>query len=141
MTVRLRSMIKYYGKSGRAMLPFCMGYLPLCIAALDFSFLCSKYRVVQTKEERVKLALSLASGASLDEWTGTPLLTLLYNSGEGRAKVLWKGRPSIWPIALLYLGMWGPTMSRNHCHVNQHTRLKCVPGKLFYRAAISDSYP
>ena len=35
----------------------------------------------------------------------------------------------------------GTYMSRNHCHVNQHTRLKCVPGKLFYRAAISDSYP
>lgn len=80
----------------------------ISIAALDFSFLCSKYRVVQAKEELVKLALLLASGTSLDNWTGTPLLTLLYNSGEGQAKVHWEGRPSRWPITLLYLGTWGP---------------------------------
>lgn len=80
----------------------------LSIAALDFSFLCSKYRVVQSKEELVKLALSIASGTNLDKWTGTSLLTLLYNSGEGLAPVRWKNRPSVWPIALLYLGTWGP---------------------------------
>ena len=78
------------------------------IAALDFSFLRSKYRVIQAKEELVRLALSLASGDDIETWTGTPLLVLLHNSGEGRAKVRWQDRPSAWPIALLYLGTWGP---------------------------------
>jgi hypothetical protein len=94
-------------RAGMVALALTTGFT-ISIAALDFSFLCSKYRVVQAKEELVKLALSLASGMSLDKWTGTPLLTLLYNSGEGRAKVRWKGRPSRWPIALIYLGTWGP---------------------------------
>jgi len=94
-------------RAGMVALALTTGFT-ISIAALDYSFLCSKYRVVQTKEELVKLALSLASETSLDKWTGTPLLTLLYNSGEGRAKVLWEDRPSRWPIALLYLGTWGP---------------------------------
>ena len=80
----------------------------ICAAALDFSFLRSKFRVIQAKEELVDLALRLASGGTLEEWRGSSLNTLLHNSGEGLAQVQWKARSSIWPIALLHLGTWGP---------------------------------
>jgi hypothetical protein len=80
----------------------------ICAAALDFSFLRSKFRVIQDKEELIDLALRLASGGKLDEWSGSSLNTLLHNSGEGLAQVQWKARSSVWPIALLYLGTWGP---------------------------------
>ncbi|WP_143058843.1 hypothetical protein [Nitrosomonas marina] len=65
-------------------------------------------RSIQSKEELIDLALSLASGQQLEAWKGTALNTLLHNSGEGLAPVDWKARPSVWPIALLYLGTWGP---------------------------------
>lgn len=80
----------------------------ICAGTLDFFFLRSKFRVIQTKEELIDLALLLASGAPLEAWQGTPLNILLHNSGEGLAPVDWRARPSAWPIALLYLGTWGP---------------------------------
>ena len=94
-------------KAGLVAITLITGFT-LCAAVLDFSFLRSKFRVIQSKEELVKLALWLASDEELEAWEGTPLLTLLYNSGERRAQVRWKERTSIWPIALLYLGTWGP---------------------------------
>lgn len=80
----------------------------ICAAALDFSFLRSKFRVIQAKEELVDLALWLPTGEDPKGWAGTQLNILLHNSGEGLAPVKWKERPSVWPIALLYLGTWGP---------------------------------
>jgi hypothetical protein len=80
----------------------------ICAGTLDFFFLRSKFRVIQSKEELIDLALSLASGEPLEAWKGTSLNILLHNSGEGLAPVDWRARPSVWPIALLYLGTWGP---------------------------------
>ncbi|MGH7847772.1 MAG: hypothetical protein ACREQW_21730 [Candidatus Binatia bacterium] len=94
-------------KAGLVALTLITGFT-ICAAALDFSVLRSKFRVIQAKEELVDLALRLASGGNLEEWTGSSLNTLLHNSGEGLAQVEWKARSSVWPIALLYLGTWGP---------------------------------
>jgi len=80
----------------------------ICAAVLDFAFLKSKFLVVQTKEELVGFALSTVKGVEPVAWTGTPLKTLLHNSGEGRTPVRWKDRPSVAPIVLLYLGTWLP---------------------------------
>jgi hypothetical protein len=80
----------------------------ICAAALDFSILRCKLRVVQAKEELMDLALWLASRKKLEAWKRTSLESLLHNSGEGLAPIDWKIRPSVWPIALLYLGTWGP---------------------------------
>lgn len=79
----------------------------VCAAALDFHILCSKFRVVQAKEELIDLAIWLTSGKELEERDGTCLNKLLHNSGEGVADVDWTARPSAWPFALLYLGTWG----------------------------------
>ena len=94
-------------RAGLVALTLITGFT-ICAAALDFSFLRSKFRVIQTKEELLDLALGLAAGGKLEEWRGTPLNILLHNSGEGLAKVQWRARSSVWPIALLYLGTWGP---------------------------------
>src|ERR1041385_7240046 len=75
-----------------------------CAAALDFSILSAKFRVIQAKEELMDLALSLASGEAIEKWSGTPLQTLLHNSGEDRSEIRWERRTSVWPIVLLYVG-------------------------------------
>jgi hypothetical protein len=80
----------------------------VCAAALDFHFLRSKLRVVDTKEELVDLALHLAAGAALEDWQGRPLRQLLYNAGEHKLPLRPLDYPSPWPIWLLYIGTWAP---------------------------------
>lgn len=80
----------------------------VCAAALDFHFLRSKLRVVDTKEELVDLALHLASGATLEEWRGRPLALLLHNAGEHRLPLRPSDYPSPWPVWLLHAGTWAP---------------------------------
>ncbi len=80
----------------------------ICAVVLDFAFLRSKAKVVQTKEELADLALLLASGGTLEQWHGSSLPQLLHNSGEDQLRVSWKLRPSVLPIAMLYLCTWGP---------------------------------
>lgn len=80
----------------------------ICAAALDFHFLRSKLRVVDTKEELVDLALHLASGEALEDWRGRPLPHLLYNAGEHKLPLRPLDYPSPWPIWLLYAGTWAP---------------------------------
>jgi hypothetical protein len=96
-----------FDKAGLVALTLITGFT-ICAVALDFSFLRSKFRVIQAKEELIDLSLWLTAGKEQESWVGTSLNTLLYNSGEGLSQVKWRARPSLWPIALLYLGTWGP---------------------------------
>lgn len=71
----------------------------LCAAALDYAFLASKQRELQAKEELV----AVADGESADWWTGKPLQALLHDSGESRARIDWRVRAPLWPIALFWI--------------------------------------
>jgi uncharacterized membrane protein YciS (DUF1049 family) len=80
----------------------------VCAVTLDFYFLRSKLRVVESKEALTDIAYMLASGGTIDDWKGKSINRLIHNSGEHKEPVRWDLHPSAWPIALLYLGTWGP---------------------------------
>ncbi len=74
-------------------------------AFLDYSFLRSKLRVVDAKDQLSDLSLKLALGGHLNETMCEELEMLLHNSGETGVGVNWGKRlTSAYPPLVLYTG-------------------------------------